>query len=343
MEKRNFNEALKQREAREREELKNRTDGVEKTLDDATRVKVLSPGMMVFKRFIRNKLAILGSAILITMFLFAFLGPYFYQYGQTQVFSTYKPLNVDYASAIERVDHTVYNVNTDLDISTTTKNMFNSLIGDMEAGALDATVLKDEKTGATVIVERLGENIYTMGTADASTVGSYELGESLGKYSTKMKKVMYTGEAMKDDFTDAVAAAVSKSENFLEYEGDLYLLTMGANDKERLIYSAEGGEMKYTGKNLGEEFLALVGENLKNGYFVENGEIYTIAPASGAYTVSVMSNRQTGYVSSTYVFDTYVPGQNLSDEFKVNALLNIYGEGKFSAAWRGLHRPAQRR
>ena len=33
-------------------------------LDDARRVKVLSPGMLVFKRFIRNRLAVIGFAIL---------------------------------------------------------------------------------------------------------------------------------------------------------------------------------------------------------------------------------------------------------------------------------------
>ncbi len=43
-------------------------------LDDARRIKVLSPSMLVFKRFIRNKLAITGSIILIFMFMFAFLG-----------------------------------------------------------------------------------------------------------------------------------------------------------------------------------------------------------------------------------------------------------------------------
>ena len=34
------------------------TQNEEMHLDDAARVRVLSPGMMVFKRFIRNKLAI---------------------------------------------------------------------------------------------------------------------------------------------------------------------------------------------------------------------------------------------------------------------------------------------
>ena len=43
-------------------------------LDDARRVKVMSPSMLVLKRFLRNKLAITGLVILVTMFLFSFGG-----------------------------------------------------------------------------------------------------------------------------------------------------------------------------------------------------------------------------------------------------------------------------
>ena len=56
-------------------------------LDDARRVKVLSPSMMVFKRFIRNKLAIVGFCILVVMFVFSFLGPLFSPYAIAQLFT----------------------------------------------------------------------------------------------------------------------------------------------------------------------------------------------------------------------------------------------------------------
>ena len=45
-----------------------------KALDDEQRVKVLSPGMLVAKRFFRNKLAVAGLVILVAMFLFSFIG-----------------------------------------------------------------------------------------------------------------------------------------------------------------------------------------------------------------------------------------------------------------------------
>jgi peptide/nickel transport system permease protein len=69
-------------------------------LDDARRVKVMSPGMLVFKRFIRNKLAVVGLAILVVMFVFSFIGPMLSPYSQTQVFKGLGTMIKDYAGAI---------------------------------------------------------------------------------------------------------------------------------------------------------------------------------------------------------------------------------------------------
>ena len=48
--------------------------------------KALSPGAMTARRFFRNRLAVVGLAILIGMFLFSFLGGALTPYGQDQVF-----------------------------------------------------------------------------------------------------------------------------------------------------------------------------------------------------------------------------------------------------------------
>ena len=72
--------------------------GGELALDDARRVKVLSPGMLVAKRFLRNRLAITGMIILIFMFTFAFLGGLFTPYKQTDVFYTTEIVFQNYAT-----------------------------------------------------------------------------------------------------------------------------------------------------------------------------------------------------------------------------------------------------
>lgn len=43
------------------------------SLNDDRRVKVLSPGTLVAKRFFRNRLAVVGLTILAVMFLFSFV------------------------------------------------------------------------------------------------------------------------------------------------------------------------------------------------------------------------------------------------------------------------------
>ena len=79
---------------REREELKQAAEAVtqvtddELALDDERRIKVLSPSALVFRRFIRNRLAIVGVVILLFMFLFSFLGAELSPYGYQELFYT---------------------------------------------------------------------------------------------------------------------------------------------------------------------------------------------------------------------------------------------------------------
>jgi peptide/nickel transport system permease protein len=72
----------------------------EMQLDDARRVKVQSPGMLVFRRFIRNKLAVIGLVILFFMFSFSFAGIVLTPYDQAQVFKGLGSLSKDFAGAI---------------------------------------------------------------------------------------------------------------------------------------------------------------------------------------------------------------------------------------------------
>ena len=53
-------------------------------------VKVISPFRLVMKRFFRSKLSVAGLVMLVFLFLFAFLGPLFSPYGETQATGDYK-------------------------------------------------------------------------------------------------------------------------------------------------------------------------------------------------------------------------------------------------------------
>lgn len=79
-----------------------------KALDDEQRVKVLSPGMLVAKRFFRNRLAVVGLVILVTMFVFSFIGGLVSPYGESQVFKMYDKIEKDYAGVAVNTDYQYY-------------------------------------------------------------------------------------------------------------------------------------------------------------------------------------------------------------------------------------------
>lgn len=67
-------------------------------LDDEKRIRVLSPGLLIWRRFVRNKLAIAGMVILIVMFAFSFIGGLLSPYKQQQVFRKQEAILHEYAS-----------------------------------------------------------------------------------------------------------------------------------------------------------------------------------------------------------------------------------------------------
>lgn len=56
------------------------------SLNDDRRVKVLSPSRMVFKRFIRNGIAVAGLSFLLLMFIFSFIGGMVSPYAEDEIF-----------------------------------------------------------------------------------------------------------------------------------------------------------------------------------------------------------------------------------------------------------------
>ncbi len=76
----------------------------EYSLNDDRRVKVLSPGAMVAKRFFRNRIAMVGLFVLIAMFLFSFVGGLLSPYKEDQLFYRTEILHKEYAGAIENKD-----------------------------------------------------------------------------------------------------------------------------------------------------------------------------------------------------------------------------------------------
>lgn len=81
-------------------------DGESFSLNDDRRVKVLSPSMLVFKRFIRNSLAVTGLSFLLLMFLFSFVGGLISPYSEDQQFYHTVGQVKDVAGIAENNDYT---------------------------------------------------------------------------------------------------------------------------------------------------------------------------------------------------------------------------------------------
>ena len=75
------------------------------SLNDDRRVKVLSPGTLVAKRFFRNRLAVVGLTILAVMFVFSFIGGLISPYGQDEVFYRDDIQLKEYAAMSENTEY----------------------------------------------------------------------------------------------------------------------------------------------------------------------------------------------------------------------------------------------
>ena len=85
----------------------NKQDGKQEeqfSLNDDRRVKILSPGALVMKRFFRNRLAVLGLAMLAVMFIFSFIGGMISPYRQDEQFYTYTFLEKEYVAVTRNED-----------------------------------------------------------------------------------------------------------------------------------------------------------------------------------------------------------------------------------------------
>ena len=90
----------------------------EYSLNDDRRVKTLSPGALVIRRFLRNRVAVTGLIILAAMFIFSFIGGAVTPYKEDQLFYRTDQQKKQYAGVKE---------NTELRYVTASKNSFPSV------------------------------------------------------------------------------------------------------------------------------------------------------------------------------------------------------------------------
>lgn len=319
MSKKNFNEVLKAREANN--ELHKEA---KMTLDSTERVKVLSPGQLVFKRFINNRLAIVGSLILIFMFVFSFIVPVFYPYSQTQIFYKYDNSVIDYAMASKRTEYSLYLTEEDTNLHYSVKNNLTSAINKMASAGEKESVLTDTE-GNSYLVKEMTGHVYSLLKDEREEV-CYIGEETLyGTYDSIKKEVKpAAGVEEAEGVADAAKKAIDAGKSEFKVDGVTYTLTAGKMKSYEIKKS--GGGITYVGKKAGSEFETALQENLENDRFTFGGENYVITRDKEAVHVYQLGDSMTlGYLTD-YVFDSYDDSFKITDEFKKSAVM-AYVEG----------------
>ncbi len=200
-------------------------DGGEFSLNDDRRVKVLSPGALVAKRFFRNRIAMVGLIALLAMFLFSFLGGIISPYSQSQQFYREDMMMKEYASAKE---------STDLSYDTAPGQQFGGVIQAQLSLALKAgkTEFSTSKGDFEIVEE--GPDFYAV---------KIKNGDEIGIAFKDIISSAGSDDSISYEYRRAVLKAYTNGEKSFEAEGKSYTL-----DEDAMIYDDSDKNVGYVSR-----------------------------------------------------------------------------------------------
>lgn len=223
------------------------------SLNDDRRVKVLSPGTLVAKRFFRNRLAVVGLTILAVMFVFSFIGGLISPYGQDEVF---------YRDDIQLKEYAAMSKNTEYRYLVADGQEFGTIL----QAQLTLHMGKDDSfsyKGVTYDVTEEGDSLYSVSSggrllaiAYKDIISASDPSQKFGfNFSFNALKAHANGEA---EFTaNGKTYTLDEDSVMLNGEEIAYISrfviqskvsgTVITKDfKERVQQAVENGETKYT-------------------------------------------------------------------------------------------------
>ena len=223
------------------------------SLNDDRRVKVLSPGTLVAKRFFRNRLAVVGLTILAVMFVFSFIGGLVSPYGQDEVF---------YRDDIQLKEYAAMSENTEYRYLVADGQEFGTIL----QAQLTLHMGKDDSfsyKGVTYDVTEEGDSLYSVSSggrllaiAYKDIISSNDPNQKFGfNFSFNALKAHANGEA---EFTaDGKTYTLDEDSVMLNGEEIAYISrfviqskvsgTVITKDfKERVQQAVENGETEFT-------------------------------------------------------------------------------------------------
>ncbi len=191
------------------------------SLNDDRRVKVLSPGALVAKRFIRNRLAVTGMVILIIMFVFSFIGGLVSPYKQDDKFYRDEKQTKDYAGITKNTSFLYTPADTELFSGAALANTTLAL-----QRKENSFMYNDKQYQLT----KVSDDLYTV-TVDGSLVGIASIKNVFASESN---------DTFGFPFVYGALTATETQKTSFTADGKTYTL-----DKEGVIFDDAGKEIGY--------------------------------------------------------------------------------------------------
>ena len=298
-------------------------------LDDAKRVKALSPSMLVFKRFCRNKIAIVGIVIITFMFIFSFIGGMLYPYAETQVFYKTDKVDKEYAGMTYNRDYRVI-----MQDGSTFPAMSKSKL-------ILAISRKDEQfevDGNEYSLIKIGENLYDLyGTkklVDATVI------KNIVTYNSK-------DESVTDEMLELFEEALENDETSFEYDENTYRVFASGRSASfgtvaKIGYTTLNGFKYYEDFDGNYDFMyaAEVAAASGKDSFTANGKSYSLKNEKGVDFIA--ENGKDIGIITTFMVQPTISGDVIDIDHMLalkeavdNDLTSIvYGEGDDKATYK---------
>jgi len=262
------------------------------SLNDDRRVKVLSPGALVAKRFFRNRLAVVGLSILIFMFVFSFIGGLLSPYGEDEFFYREDQINKEFAVVTE---------NSDFRYMAKDSNLFGSAVQAQTMLAIQKNSESFSYNGNNYALAQEGSDFYSISSGGKLIGIAYKDVVSSSDGQALSFEFVYT--ALK-----SYAALAQEVEEEAEQETAGVSEATGATDD-----AAEPAEPEEVSEPAVKTFTV-------------DGLTYTIAEDGGV----LQGEKEVAYISR-YIVQAIMPDIFLSRDFKEKLIDTIAaGETKFT-------------
>ena len=245
-------------------EQANSTSGETLSLNDDRRVKTLSPGALVVKRFFRNRLAVLGLVILAIMFLFSFVGGMISPYREDEQFYTYTYMEKEYVGVTRNEDFRYVSAEgADFGSAAQAQFLMAQMMGKTEFDYKDVTygVAEEGKDFYSVSVDG---SVIAIAYKDIVNAADNKEEPAFNVKYEALK--LYTNDGTGSFTADGMELSLDEDGNILQGEEVLgYISRFVVQSKENgvviprdfkesleQVLDAEGTEFAYTGED-GEE------------------------------------------------------------------------------------------